>query len=233
MAAAGHSWRAGQEDRIDYGSASFSRDADPGLSHWWLLVASLNWSTSGRGIPPTNRNAQCERWAGPRRCSQVARGTAGARAGGRRLRLRRSSRWVAGLPSRHAPAACSRIRAATAAAAATRGLQEADTVPEVPDAGGQVQPGGRAVGPGQRLWAGAGGVHSGPSSWCHLFCRGWPTRPGRISEAATRRGKRRLCRSMNSGECPKNCKDLLPWPVNRSSAVRLWGSVQTTGTWRS
>lgn len=209
MAAASHSWRAGQEDRIkDCSPASFSRDADPGPSHWWLLVASLNWSTSGRGIPLTNRSAQDEGGAESRRRSQVAGGTAGARAGGRRLRLRRSSRWVAGLPSRHAPAACSRVRAATAAAAAARGcgFPEADNVPKVPDAGGQIQPGRLAAGPGQRRWAGAGGVHSGPSSWCHLLCRGWSTRPGRISVAATRRGKRRLCLNMNSGESPRTVR---------------------------
>lgn len=206
MAAAGHSWGRGMGDRVeDYSPVSFSRDDDPGPSHWWLLVASLDWSTSDRGMPPTNGSAQSKRWARPGQRRQVARGTAGARAGGRRLRLRCSSRWVAGLPSRHAPAACSPLRAAPAAAAATRGrgLSEADNVPEVPDAGGEVQPGGRASGPGQRRWAGAGGVHSGPSSWCHLLFRGWPTRPGRISVAATRRGKRRLCLSTNSGECPR------------------------------
>lgn len=178
-----------------------------------LFIGGFSWRASigphqARGIPLTNRSAQDEREAGPRRRSQVARGTAGARAGGRRLRLRRSSRWVAGLPSRHAPAACSRVWAATAAAAAARGcgLPEADNVPEVPDAGGQVQPGGRAAGPGQRRWAGAGGVHSGPSSRCHLLCRGWPTRPERISAVATRRGKRRVCLSTNSGESPRTAR---------------------------
>lgn len=57
-------------------------------------------------IPPANGGAQGERWAGPRRRSQVAQGTAGARAGGRRPRLRCSSLPVAGnLPAMHLPLA--------------------------------------------------------------------------------------------------------------------------------
>ncbi|KAK7810038.1 hypothetical protein U0070_006237 [Myodes glareolus] len=53
---------------------------------------------------------------------------------------------------------------------------------------------------------GASGVHSGPPSRCHLLRRGWPTRPGRTSAAATRRGRRRRCPSTNPGGCPRTAR---------------------------